>query len=327
MADGTLTLSTRPVPKLTVERFVRAAQEVLGLEVFAGQSCLSRPVEEAVFHRPGLALTGFYEHFAYRRPQLFGKAETAYLQTLGEERMPRWEALLSRNIPCALFCDIGDSPLGGDLLRRADAFGIPVLATRQPTRTVITQGSLIMHKLTAPRATVHGTLVDVGGIGVLLEGPSGIGKSETALGLLRRGYALISDDATELTLDAHGALTGSAPEQMRGYMEIRGLGLLNVQTLFGIAAVKPECRLDLIVTLRRCLSEEDVDREGEVRSCEILGHAVQRMVIPVAAGRDFVNVVETAAATYKMRNSGIDAAAQLDAQIIAHNHYAEQNHE
>ncbi len=329
MTPRALTLSTISVPTLTVERFYRAAQERLDLELVAGHRGLEQPIAEPALHRPGLALTGFYEHFAYRRPQVFGRAETAYLQSLGDGRLRSWETLLEHRVPCCIFCCIDDNnALGGNLLASADALGIPLLTTRRESLDVFRSGALLLHELTAPRAAVHGTFVDVDGVGVLLEGPPGIGKSETALGLIRRGHALIADDMTHLTLDTHGALRGAAPSQMRGFMEIRGLGLLSIPTLFGITAVRPEARLDLIITLRRSASEDGIDRDGtDVQMCEILGLPVRRLIIPVAAGRDFVNVVETAAATYKMRASGIDAAAILDAQVVAHNQSMEHHHE
>ncbi len=324
-----LTTSTVPAGSLTVGRFLHAAFEPLGLETLAGETGLGRVILEPVLHRPGLALTGFYDYFAWRQMQLFGRSELAYLRTLEADcRRARWEELLRRDVPCVILCAADKESLDGDLLALADRMGVPVLATRQKSFAVFRSGSLILHELTSPRATVHGTLVDVRGVGVLLEGPPGIGKSETALGLVRHGCALIADDITRLWVDAHGALWGTAPDHLRGFMEIRGLGLLHIPTLFGIAAVRPESRLDLIVSLRRCGPEDDIDRVGsDVKTCEVLGHPIQRLLIPVAAGRDFVNVVETAAATYKMRSSGMDAAAVLDEQLLSHYQSVEQQHE
>lgn len=315
-----LLISTLTVSQLTVGSFFQAALEPLGMELLSGRQGLERPIHEPVLHRPGLALTGFYNHFAWRRPQVFGRAESAYFRTLdAPDRQMRWEAMLRRDVPCVILCGTDGCPFGGDLLALSDRYGIPVMATRRESLAVFRTGALLLHDLTAPRAMVHGTLVDVGGVGVMLEGPPGIGKSETALGLMRRGHALIADDITMLSLDAHGSLLGTPNTAMRGFMEIRGLGLIPVDTLFGIAAVKPETRLDLIVTLKRCDNEDDIDRIGsDVKTVEILGKAIQRITIPVAAGRDFVNVVETAAAIYKMRRSGTDPAAILDKQLLAH---------
>ncbi len=328
-APRPLTINTVPAASLTVGRFLHAAFEPLGLEVLAGKEGLGRIILEPVLHRPGLALTGFYEFFAWRQMQLFGRSELTYLRTLEMAcRRARWEELLRRDVPCVILCAADKEPLDGDLLALADRMGVPVLATRQKSFAVFRVGSLLLHELTSPRATVHGTLVDVRGVGVLLVGPPGIGKSETALGLVRHGCALVADDVTRLWVDAHGALWGAAPEHLRGFMEIRGLGLLHVPTLFGISAVRPENRLELIVSLRRCGPEDDIDRVGsDVQTCEVLGKHVQRLVIPVAAGRDFVNVVETAAATYKMRCSGMDAAAVLDEQLVSHYQTLEAPHE
>ncbi len=331
MADAprTLTVNKLPHASLTVRAFLLAAFEPLGLEPLAGKTGLDREIREPVLHRPGLALTGFYDHFAWRQMQLFGRSEIAYLRTLAPEcRRARWEELLRRDVPCIILCAADKEPIDGELLAMADGAGVPVLATRQKSFAVFRVGSLLLHELTSPRASMHGTLVDVRGVGVLLEGPPGIGKSETALGLVRQGCALVADDVALLSLDAHGVLWGTAPNHLRGFMEIRGLGLLHVPTLFGISAVRPECRMDLIVSLRRCTTEEDVDRVGsDVQTCAVLGVPVPRLLIPVAAGRDFVNVVETAAATFKMRGSGVDAAAVLDEQVVNYYQTVEQKHD
>lgn len=320
MANPPLRISPIAVSQLTVGGFFQAALEPLGLALEAGRTGLERPILEPVLHRPGLALTGYYEFFAWRRPQVLGRAEAAYLRMLGpSEGLARWAALLQRDVPCVILCGRDEEPVGGDYLALADRLGIPVMVTQQETLEVFRLGSVLLHELTAPRVSIIGTLVDVDGVGVLLEGPPGIGKSETALGLMRRGHALIADDMTLLSVDAHGGVRGTSNDRFRGYMEIRGLGLLPVEQLFGIAAVKAECRLDLIVSLRRCETENDIDRVGsDVQTCDVLGQSIQRMTIPVAAGRDFVNVVETAAATFKLRRSGIDPSATLDKQMISH---------
>ena len=309
------------MPPLTVDRLFRAAGESLALELQAGGNGLQRLIEEPILHRPGLALTGCFAHFAFRRIQILGHAEVAYFRTLSsEDRHHRWRELLEHRVPCVIFCAMNGEPIGGDLLRLADELSVPVFSTHMETFDLFRRSVLILHDLTAPQAAVHGTFVDVRGVGVLLEGVPGVGKSETALGLIRQGNALIADDMTYFTPDTHGYLQGTAPDQMRGFMEIRGLGLLCLPTLFGISSVRNECRLDLIITLRRCDNDDGINRDGsDVGVCEILGIRVPRLIIPVAAGRDFVNLVETAAATHKMRHSGIDAAAILDAQVLAHN--------
>jgi HPr kinase/phosphorylase len=160
-----LTISTIAVSPLSVGSFFLSAREVLGLEVVAGEEGLNRPVEEPVLYRPGLALTGFYQHFAFRRLQVLGRAECAYLQTLPPDaRKERWMALLKYNVPGIILCKSENDPLSGETLRLADEAGIPVLSSRREAQEVFRVGSLHLHELTAPRASVHGTLVDVGGI-------------------------------------------------------------------------------------------------------------------------------------------------------------------
>ncbi len=328
-----LLLNNRPLTPLTVEGFLRAAAEPLGLGLVAGASGLGRAVAEPVLHRSGLALTGFLDHFAFRRPQLIGQSETAYLLALEPGvRLRRWEALLRMEVPCVILCAADGRAVGGELLRLAGAVGVPVLCPGRSALDVFRIGAQLLHDLTSPIVSLHGTLMEVRGVGVLLRGPAGIGKSETALGLLRRGHTLIADDQPHLTLDGHGGLRGYAPGHMRGYLDIRGLGMLSVNHLFGVLAVREACPLDLIVNL--CLCSDEVAHngvayeQGELRGriYEILGVSVPGYDIPVAAGRDFVNVVETAAAVYRLRRLGIDPAALLDSQIIAHNQTVRQDH-
>ncbi len=326
MNRQTLQLNDRTPKPLTVEAFLAATADALGLELVAGATGLSRVIVEPVIYRPGLALTGFLEHFAFRRPQLLGRVETAYLLTLSlEERLCRWEALLRMNVPCVILCHPDGTSLGGDLLQCADTLGVPVLTTRREALEVCSQGTLKLHELTAKAVSLHGTLMEVSGVGVLLMGRPGVGKSETALGLLRRGHALIADDQPCIALDTHGKLCGYALGCERGYIEIRGLGMLSVPHLFGALAVRDRCPLDIIVNLRLAYEGDDLDRVGlHKKTCEILGVDVPSYDIPVAAGRDFVNVVETAAAVHKMREAGVDFDALLDEQIIAHNQLVRQ---
>lgn len=305
-------------PILTVEKFFTAGKASLGLEVLAGRSGLSRVVKEAAFHRPGLALVGFYEHFAFNRIQVVGMSETAYLNSLpATERINCWDRLLKSGVACVIATR--SSAIPPEVLLLADRHQVVLLKSSLHSTELISQGAFRIHELTSPRASIHGTFVGIAGVGVLLTGEPGIGKSETALGLIRRGGTLIADDMTRLTVDAHGILIGQAAPQMIGFMEIRGLGLLHIPALYGIAAMRAEMALDLIITLKKFGLKDEAERTGsEMRTWPVLGKNVAHMMIPVAPGRDFVNVVETAAVAYRMRCSGIDAAAILDEMVKSH---------
>lgn len=316
----TLQLNERTQPPPTVGAFLEKAADTLGLRLVAGERGLGRKIEEPVLNRSGLALTGFLKLFAFRRPQLLGRAEMAYLSELSAgECLRRWETLLRQNVPCVLLCHPEGATLGGELLKLADTCGIPVLATRRESLEVFHIGALLLHELTAKVVSLHGTLMDVGGVGVFLRGPPGIGKSETALGLLRRGHMLVGDDQPYFSLDTRGRLRGRSAPNLFGYLDIRGLGLLFVPHFFGALAVREECPLDIIVNLCRA-SDENANVQGELkmRHYTILETDVPGYDIPVAAGRDFVNVVETAAALFRLHRAGVDYAEMLDRRIVGH---------
>lgn len=303
----------------TLDDFVSAGRERMHLEVVVGGAGLSHEVLEPMCNRPGLALTGFYGCFAWRRLQVFGQAEQAYLQSLDpEERLARVKALLDRQAYCLIFACGMDVPEG--VKASAEAAGAAVLKTPLLTREFFHQSTFVLEQLRAPTARIYATTVEVAGLGVMIEGAPGLGKSETALGLVKRGNALVSDDFTCIRKDvAINALFASASEATRNYMEIRGIGIIHVPSVFGVTAVRGEKRLDLVVSLKRM---EDVngelDRSGEERQTRtILGVDVPQITIPVSAGRDLVNLIETAAQQYKLLAAGYDAVKDLDARLCA----------
>jgi HPr kinase/phosphorylase len=311
--------SERDGVPVTVGQFLSAGRDRLGLSLVAGGSGLKRVIREPVLFRPGLALTGFYRHFANRRIQVIGLSEYAYLSSLKvAERRRCMERLLGAGIPCIVF--VRGKRVFPEVLRLAEERRIPVLTTALLTRDFTHAASLLTGELAAPRCKVHGTMLEVVGLGVLIEGPAGIGKSETALGLVERGHALVADDLIVIRRDSAGCLHGAAVEVTRHYMEIRGIGIIYVPTLFGVASVRGEKQLDLIVTLRPQTSgEEDLDRSGATdHQREVLGVRVPQRIILVAPGRDLVNIVETAALEYKSRLLGQVAYRDLDERIKRH---------
>lgn len=314
MKGGAEKAQTAPV---TVATFFEAGREALKLRLLAGERGLQRRIAEAAVNRPGLALSGFFRYFANRRIQVIGLAEYTYLSSLTvAERSQRLEAFFSRGIPCVVIAR-RKKPFP-EMLELSERFRIPLLSTAQITKDFINGATIEMANLMAPRINVQGTMVEIMGIGVLLEGKAGIGKSETALGLIKRGHALVSDDVTALRLDSSGAVLGSPVSITRYHMEIRGLGIIHVPSLFGVASVREEKKLDLVATLFEPGTREDEDRGGEGRSVrELLGVKFPQVLIAVKPGRDIVNVVETAALDQKLRRLGHDAVKELDERLVA----------
>ena len=303
----------------TLRDFVVAGRERLHLDVVVGGDGLRHEVLEPMCNRPGLALTGFYGCFAWRRLQVIGQAEQAYLESLPSgESLARVKALIHRGAYCIIFANGMQVPEG--LEAEAAAAGAAVMRTDLITREFFHQSTFVLESLRAPTMRMYATTVEVAGLAVLIEGAPGLGKSETALGLVKRGNALVADDFTCIRKDvAINAIFASASEVTRNYMEIRGIGIINVPKVFGVTAVRGEKRVDLVVSLRRM---EDVtgelDRTGqERRTRTILGVEVPQITIPVSAGRDLVNLIETAAQQYKLLASGYDAVKDLDARICA----------
>ena len=302
--------------KFTLREFVAAGRERLKLSVVVDAG-LDHLVAEPMMYRPGLALTGFFGNFAHKRIQVVGKAERAYLASLGKaERMERLKALFDHGAYCIVFAaGMGVSEEIKDIARQA---GGTILASPLLTRNLIHASTFVLETLSAPTVRLYATTVEVAGLGVMMRGDPGVGKSETAMGLIKRGNALVADDFTCLRKDvANNILYASAGGSTRNYMEIRGIGILHVPSIFGVTAVRAEKQLDLLVTFRRM---EDVngelDRVGdEWVTTEILGVPVPEIVIPVSVGRDLVNLVEIAAQQFKLRSAGYDPVAALDEQL------------
>lgn len=306
-------------PTFTLRAFVAEGAERLRMEVVVGGDGLEHEVLEPMCNRPGLALTGFYGFFAWRRIQVIGQAEQAYLDSLAPDvRLARVKALFDRGAYCLIFaCGI---EVPAVLASLAESAGVVVCRTELLTRIFFHQAAFVLEKLRAPKMRLYGTTVEVAGLGVMLEGAPGLGKSETALGLIKHGNALVADDLTCLRKDvAANRLFATASLATRNYMEIRGIGIIHVPSVFGVTAVRAEKELDLVVTLKSMKETEgELDRTGEERRTRtILGVEVPQITIPVAAGRDLVNLVETAAQQYKLLAAGHDAVKALDAQLCA----------
>ncbi len=302
--------------QISIAQFLEAAQDVCDLTVASGEKYLDRSIREGALNRPGLALSGFFQYFPQRRVQVFGLAENAYLKSLSaEDRRERLTQLFEQRVPCVVSTR-SRHPLP-ELLECASAFKVPVLKTSLITNRFINQATLVIENLAAPSMKYQGTMIEIMGMGVLMEGPPGIGKSETALALIERGHSLVSDDLTVLRRDSTGAINGSALDITRYHMEIRGLGIIHVPSLFGVASMRREMRLDLVVRLERFDPKREYDRTGLIsETVKILQAEVPAVTIPVAAGRDIAHVVEVAALNQKLKQLGHDAAKELDEKLV-----------
>lgn len=301
----------------TVAEFFEAGRERLRLSLAAGAASMDRVIEEPIVNRPGLALTGFYEHFAWKRLQLIGKGESAYLKSLSpDDRLARIRALIERKAFCFIFTN-GQNPLPAEKML-AESSGAVLLTSPLKTRVFANQSAFVLGRLSAPTATIYGTMVEVAGIGVLIEGDPGLGKSETALGLVKRGASLVADDLTCIRKElGDDALYASASDSTAGYMEIRGIGIMHIPSIFGVNAVREEMRLQLVITFMRLQDVRgEIDRIGQTRRARtILGVDVPNLVIPVSEGRDLVNLVETAVQQHKLMMSGHDPVTELSEHL------------
>jgi len=301
---------------LTVAQFYESGRQALGLEIEVGEEFFDTVVREESLNRPGLALAGFFQYFPQRRIQVFGLAEYTYLRSLTEEeRATRLRRFFEKHIPCVIMTR--NRHAFDEIKSLAAEFHVPVLRSPLITSRFINAATVMMEDLTSPRTRVQGTMVDILGIGVLLEGDPGVGKSETALALIERGHSLVADDITVLRRDSAGMIIGSAVEITRYHMEIRGLGIIHVPSLFGVASMRAEMKLDLIVKLHRPDPEIENDRTGLTpRSRMVMGVDIPVIWLPVAAGRDMAHVVEVAALNQKLKQLGHDAAKELDDKVV-----------
>ena len=268
-------------------------------------------------NRPALQLSGFFEHFASERVQIIGYVEYSYLETLDEERKREvYTTLLSYEIPCLIFC----RSLQPDefLLEEANKANVPVFSTDKKTSEFTAEIIRWLNVELAPCISIHGVLVDVYGVGVLIMGESGIGKSEAALELIKRGHRLVSDDVVEIRRVSDETLVGRAPDITRHFIELRGIGIVDVKNLFGVLSVRETQNIDLVITLEDWDKDKEYDRLGlEEQYTEFLGNKVVCHQLPIRPGRNLAIIVETAAINHRQKNMGYNAAQELYRRVQA----------
>ena len=268
-------------------------------------------IEENDVNRPGLQLMGFYEYFNPERIQIIGKMEFAYLSTIDEKtRYERLQRLFSQKLPALIITR--ELPYFAEMLELAKEYEVPLLRSKESTSNFMSGLIAFLNLNLAPRITRHGVLIEIYGEGVFITGESGVGKSETAIELVKRGHRLVADDAVEIRKVSNISLVGSSPDNIRHFLELRGIGIINARRLFGIGAVKMTEKLDLVVELEQWNPEKIYDRMGvDTEYVSLLGVKVPLLNIPVKPGRNLAVILEVAAMNNRQKKMGYNAAQEL----------------
>jgi len=288
--------------------------DALKLEVISPALKQSVPITQADICRPGLQFAGYFDVFANDRPQVIGKTEMAYLNDLEEAtRNLRLQRYFSYEIPCIVIAR--GMPCPAALLSQAQRHGVPIYSTQEETSAFTAKAIAYLSEALAPRATQHGVLVDVFGVGVLITGESGVGKSECALELIKRGHLLVADDVVDIARVGH-KLRGESPEIVRDFMELRGIGIVDIKLIFGIGAVMRRKTIDMVIHLEFWTPGKDYDRLGnKEKTMDILGVEVPLINVPVRSGRNLAMIVEIAARNWRLKNEGYNAVNELDRRL------------
>lgn len=292
--------------------------ELLDLKVYTDDIDLKkRKIECADINRPALQLAGYFQHFESSRVQVIGNVEYFYTrQLLDDVKLEIYKELLSYDIPCIIFSR--DLVPDKEFVQIAEENGIPVLGTGRPTSEFTAELIYELGEQLAPCITIHGVLVDVYGEGVLITGESGIGKSEAALELVRRGHRLVSDDVVEISRINDHTLIGTAPDITRNFIELRGIGIVDVKTLYGVECIKEKQEIDLVIKLAEWKKDAEYDRMGlEEEYIEYLGNKVVCHSVPIRPGRNLAVICETAAVNHRQKKMGYNAAQELYRRVQA----------
>lgn len=311
-------MPTKAIHGITVAHFYETYREKLQLELVTGEAGLHRLIREGSINRPSLALTGFFKYFANKRLQVFGAAEMTFLKTLSQrQQIEIFGEMTRRGIPGIVLTRnyVATHPM----LAVSAEMKLPIFRTPMITMNFVNAATLCIDNEFAPSSTEHATTLDIKGIGVLIRGDSGIGKSECALALIERGHSLVADDLTCIKLLDERELSASSRPLNRGYMECRGIGIINIADMFGVKSIRLEKRIDLVVSLREWSPDVVEERTGlEENYYDILGVRVPHIEFYVRPGRDIARLVEVAALVQALKNMGHDPAKTFNDRLIAH---------
>ena len=306
-----------PPTKVRVREFYESAKERLEMEIVAGDEGLDNVIGEKSMNRPALALTGYFKHFGSRRLQLFGAGEISYLEDLRPEtQRVILEEIFQKNIP-GIIVSRGLYPTPS-MVALADRYKVPILRSRMKSKDFTAEATLLLEQKFALKTNLHGTLLDVRGVGVLLRGERGGGKSECALALIERGHSLVADDYVLVRLVGEDSLIGTGKEISRGFMECRGIGIINVASMFGIRSVRREKTIHLVISFVHWEEGMEEDRTGlELQELDILGRKVPHIQLAVRSGRDMARLVEVAVMVHSLRQMGHDPAEEFNQRLIS----------
>jgi HPr kinase/phosphorylase len=302
---------------ITVAHFLETYRDKLKMDLIVGEAGLHRLIHEGTVNRPALALTGFFKYFANKRVQVFGAAEMTYMKTLDQRRQIEiLQQMVRRNIPCLVLTRNYQATHPMHVV--ANEMNLPLIRTPLITKNWINLATLAIDNEFAPQGTEHATTLDIKGVGVMLRGDSGVGKSECALALIERGHSLVADDLTVIRLLDERELMASSRPLNRGYMECRGIGIINVAEMFGVKCVRREKRIDMVISLKEWTPEVVEERTGlEENYYDILGMRVPHIELYVRPGRDIARLVEVAALTHALKQMGHDPARDFNNRLIA----------
>ncbi|MBL6827590.1 MAG: HPr(Ser) kinase/phosphatase [Opitutales bacterium] len=308
---------TQAVESIAVREFFANYGEQLKLRLVTSDKTLSRStIKEKSVNRPALAVTGYFKYFANKRIQLFGAGEMAFFREQSVARRKTViETMVAKRIPCVVVSrSLAPTPEMVDVLEQA---GVPLFRTPLSSKAFTTEVTVLLEERFAPRTSLHGTLLEIRGVGTLIRGASGAGKSEAALALIERGHSLVADDLVKVKLLSDHTPIGFCDPLSRGFMECRGIGIINIEKLFGNRFVRIEKKIDLVVTLIEEAVNAEPDRTGLDRKYfQILGFDVPQMEIPVRTGRDIARLIEVAAMVQAARQFGYDSADDLNEKLL-----------
>jgi len=285
--------------------------EQFNLELISGEEGINRPITMSDLSRPGIEIAGYFTYYPRERVQLLGKTELSFFEQLPEEdKKQRMESLCTDVTPAIILSR--DMPIPQELIDASEKNGVPVLRSPLKTTRLSSRLTNFLESRLAPTTAIHGVLVDIYGVGVLITGKSGVGKSETALELVKRGHRLVADDCVEIRQEDQDTLVGNAPELIEHLLEIRGLGIINVMTLFGAGAVRSNKRITIVMNLELWEQGKQYDRLGlEEETMKIIDTEITKLTIPVRPGRNLAVIIEVAAMNFRLKRMGLNAAEQF----------------